>query len=669
MKKFKLLLAVPFLLLSTLSKGQCTDPPKLNDLSIGLEKCGDYYSNIINYYHDSAKRDSTVFTLNIFDILDVNHTTSLYFDETKNSFRFFFNNAYIPGEHEAFILQIIATNDCGIDSIDVEYYFENNNRTIIPDTSTCEGYIPSFISGPAELKTCDHVAEYVVHTPMYDSLSLPFYFTWRLTDGGATTWLQSNNDTLVLQQFPSNEFTLSVVTWDSCSCDGFKRDLTTVATLDISISEDSACGNINGFVYGDRPGNCFNEEATIPRKPVQLTEDYYAYTNNNGYYNASLYLGDYEVSLIEQEGESDCNDTPFSITLDADNPTVSQDLHAIINEAQMPLSISPGRARVGIINSGSIYIENRYFTQTGRELTLEFPDEVSMGNITPTPSTITGNTIRWSNITMDAFEIKNYEFNYTINQEAELGDELHWKTTLEGQPSYSDSAVSIVVNSYDPNEVVVNKPAVLDTEPKKQLKYTVHFQNTGNDTAYVVRVVDTLDAKLDMATLTILGASHSFEFDIVSGHVMQWTFDNINLVDSTSNEEKSKGWFQFFVDFKDNVVVNDIAESTAHIYFDTNEPIVTNTATSVITTDVGISSIKTLLFSLHPNPATTELYIQSNSQIASYQILSIEGRMVKYGGDLENGAAINVQELQRGIYYIKLTKSNGEVGVQPFEKM
>jgi uncharacterized repeat protein (TIGR01451 family) len=663
MKKFKLLLAVPFLLLSTLSKGQCTDPPILDDLSSWLEKCVDYYNNNIYYYNNIANRDSTVFTLNIFDILDVNHTTSLYFDETKNSSRFFLNNAYIPGGHEAFILQIIATNDCGIDSIDVEYYFENNtNRTIIPDTSTCEGYIPSIISGPAELKKCDHGAEYVLHTPLPP-------FSWLLTDDGTTTWLQNNNDTLVLQQIPSNDFTLSVETEDYCSCDGFRHISRTFATLDISVSEDSACSNINGFVYGDRPGNCFNEEATIPRKPVQLTEDYYVYTNNNGYYNASLYSGDYEVSLIEQEGESDCNDTPFSITLNADNPTVSQDLHTIINEAQMLLSISPGRARVGIINSGSIYIENRDFTQLSRELTLEFPDKVSLGDITPTPSTITGNTIRWSNITMDAFEIKNYEFNYTINQEAELGDELHWKTTLEGQPSYSDSAVAIVVNSYDPNEVVVNKPAVLDTEAKKQLKYTVHFQNTGNDTAYVVRVVDTLDAKLNMATLTILGASHNFEFDIVSGNVMQWTFDNINLVDSTSNEEKSKGWFQFFVDFKDNVVVNDIAESTAHIYFDTNEPIVTNTATSVITTDVGIRSVKTLLFSLHPNPATTELYIQSNSQIASYQILSIEGRMVKYGANLENGTAINVQDLQRGIYYIKLTKSDGEVGVQPFEKM
>jgi uncharacterized repeat protein (TIGR01451 family) len=335
----------------------------------------------------------------------------------------------------------------------------------------------------------------------------------------------------------------------------------------------------------------------------------------------------------------------------------------------MYVSLRASRARVGRLNSGSIYLENRYFAQTSRELTLTWPNEVTMGGISPTPTSITGNVVRWSNINMAAFERKSFYFQYTLNQGVDIGDEIIWYTTLEGQPSYSDSTITLVTNSYDPNEVIVNKPAVLDTELNKRLKYTVHFQNTGNDTAYLVRVIDTLDAKLDMATLAVLGASHDFEFDIVSGNVMQWTFNNINLLGSTSNEEKSKGWFQFFVDFNDDVVVSDYAESTAHIYFDTNEPIVTNTAVSTITNNVSIQEYGAVTFSLHPNPATSELFVTSNVSISSYQILSIDGRMVKQGQDISNGRAISVQELPLGIYYLKIADTNGQVALQSFEKM
>lgn len=529
--------------------------------------------------------------------------------------------------------------------------------------------MPSYITGPTDLNMCNHDAVYVLHTPMYDSLGIQPFHSWYMEDGGLTKYFGSNTDSLFLEELPSSNFTLNVITWDSCSCDGFKTNFTTITTLNVNLSSDSTCGQVVGQLYGDRTGNCFNEEFNLPRKPVKLTDDYYTYSDNNGNYNANLYFGTYDVSLAPSEGETDCNTNPFNITLDANNPTVTQDLHAVINEEHMYVSLHASRARVGRTNSGRIYLENRYFDQTNRELTLTWPNEVTMGNISPTPTSITGNLVRWSNIDMDAFERKYFYFSYNLNQGVDIGDEITWYTTLEGNPSYSDSTTTLVTNSYDPNEVIVNKPEVLDTELKKQLKYTVHFQNTGNDTAYLVRVIDTLDAKLDMATLAVLGASHDFEFDIVSGNVMQWTFDNINLLDSTSNEEKSKGWFQFFVDFKDDVVVNDYAESTAYIYFDTNEPIVTNTAISTITNNVSIQEYGAVTFSLHPNPATSELFITSNSGISSYQILSIDGRMVKQGQDISNGQAISVQALPRGIYYLKIADTNGQIAVQPFEKM
>lgn len=673
MKHTQLLLVLAFLFIKATSMGQCTTPPVLNYINSNyLEKCGDYYSGTLPVNHNITASDSTTYTLNIFNINDTNQENTIYAETKLISSTFYFTNEHIPSLGIAFIAKVLAENNCGKDSLVRTIYFNGNNtRSTIPDTSTCEGYIPSYITGPTELTSCDKDATYRLHTPMYDSIGLPLFFSWYMKGNGTTLNLGGRNiDSLYLHEIPPYDFKLFIEVLDSCGCSGFHPNFTnTLTTLDINIEEDSLCGSINGEVYVDKPSNCFNEEYKIPRRAVKLSDAYYTFSNNNGYYNANFYFGNYNVALAPQQGETDCNTSPFNITLDANNPAVTQDLHAVIDEAHMFVSIQASRARVGRTNAGSVYLENRYFDQTNRELTLTWPNEVTMGNINPSPTSITGNVVRWSNIDMDAFERKYFNFEYTLNQGVDIGDEVRWYATLEGQTDYIDSTTTLVVNSYDPNEVIVNKTAVLDTELNKKLKYTVHFQNTGNDTAYLVRVIDTLDAKLDMATLAVLGASHDFEFDIVSGNVMQWTFPAINLLDSTSNEEKSKGWFQFFVDFKDDVVVNDFAESTAHIYFDTNEPITTNTAITTITNNVSIQEYGAITFSLHPNPATSELFVTSNASISSYHILSIDGRMVKQGQNISNNQAISVQELPRGIYYLKIADTNGQIAVQPFEKM
>lgn len=673
MKHTQLLLVLAFLFIKATTMGQCTSPPKLDSLNATFTKCSDFYQAVVQAFHNIPNQDSTKYSIKLFGILDTNRITILYTETDKSKSRFFLNREYIPSEHNAFIYEITAENECGTDTLIGEHTIPNDAiKLAIPDT-LCEGFIPSYILGPNELMRCDDQTPlYILKTPMYDSLNTNHFFNLYLKQGGSISYLGNNynSDSIFLPEIPPVDFQLYATTWDSCSCvNGFGTDNKIIATLNIQVLEDSSCVGINGKVYADRVENCFNEETIVPRGLIKINDNYYSYTDNNGNYYARLPFGTYDVSLATQQGETDCNTNPFNITLDANNPTATQDLHASIDEANMHIALQASRARVGRTNAGRVYLENRYFDQTNRELTLTWPNEVTMGNINPTPTNITGNVVRWSNINMDAFERKYFSFHYTLNQGVDIGDEVRWYATLEGQIDYSDSTVTLVTNSYDPNEVIVNKPEVLDTELNKRLKYTVHFQNTGNDTAYLVRVIDTLDAKLDMATLAVLGASHDFEFDIVSGNVMQWTFNDINLLDSTSNEEKSKGWFQFFVDFKDDVVINDYAESTAHIYFDTNEPIVTNTAVSTITNNVSIQEYGAVTFSLHPNPATSELFVTSNVSISSYQILSIDGRMVKQVQNISNGQAISVQELPRGIYYLKIADTNGQIAVQPFEKM
>jgi hypothetical protein len=141
--------------------------------------------------------------------------------------------------------------------------------------------------------------------------------------------------------------------------------------------------------------------------------------------------------------------------------------------------------------------------------------------------------------------------------------------------------------SYDPNIKVTYHDSVF-TPVHPWLEYNVIFQNTGNDTAYDVIVIDTLPPGLDYESLEVQSASHDYSW--VQDHNKLWVyFNDINLLDSASDPEGSIGDFSF------RIKVNDTTKSVQHyrnraaIYFDINPPIFTpykvNTYYSPVVTD------------------------------------------------------------------------------------
>ncbi len=145
----------------------------------------------------------------------------------------------------------------------------------------------------------------------------------------------------------------------------------------------------------------------------------------------------------------------------------------------------------------------------------------------------------------------------------------------------------MIRDSYDPNDKQVLPTGTTVehyTPTKAMLDYTLRFQNTGNDVAYTVIVVDTLSENLDISTLQIGSSSHAYTFSINgSGQpVLKWTFSNINLPDSTTNKTGSNGFIRFSIKPKDGMAAKTRIENTAYIYFDYNDPIRTNTTVNVM---------------------------------------------------------------------------------------
>ncbi len=139
-----------------------------------------------------------------------------------------------------------------------------------------------------------------------------------------------------------------------------------------------------------------------------------------------------------------------------------------------------------------------------------------------------------------------------------------------------------ITDSFDPNDKLV-LPAGISSEHLtafgQELEYTVRFQNTGNDYAYQVVVIDTLSDQLDLSTLRVAGASHAYRFKVAGKGrpVLTFTFDDINLPDSTRDQAGSNGFIKFTVLPLAGLPAGTRIENFADIYFDYNPPVRTNT--------------------------------------------------------------------------------------------
>ncbi|MEX2484172.1 MAG: T9SS type A sorting domain-containing protein [Brumimicrobium sp.] len=142
-----------------------------------------------------------------------------------------------------------------------------------------------------------------------------------------------------------------------------------------------------------------------------------------------------------------------------------------------------------------------------------------------------------------------------------------------------DIYCGVVTGSYDPNDKrgfplgVTNQNNI---QPNQQLQYVVRFQNTGTDTAFTVVIRDTLDTDLNIFTVTPGVSSHNYTFRKYGPRVLEWTFDDIMLPDSTTNEPESNGFVTFTVDQVPDLPNGTIINNQADIYFDFNAPIITN---------------------------------------------------------------------------------------------
>ncbi|MEM8523992.1 MAG: hypothetical protein AAGG68_05085 [Bacteroidota bacterium] len=222
--------------------------------------------------------------------------------------------------------------------------------------------------------------------------------------------------------------------------------------------------------------------------------------------------------------------------------------------------------------------------------------------------------------------------------------------------------------AYDPNDKQVfpkGVGALGQIEQNVDLEYKIRFQNTGTDTAFTVVILDTLDAQLDVSSVQAGASSHPYIFEVIGDNVLRFQFNNILLPDSTTNLAASQGFVQFRVSQNADVPLGETILNDAAIYFDFNEPIITNTVSNQIGTDfleiISNTSEPTGKFKVQvsPNPLDQSAIIEIEGQSltnATFILYDFRGREVRRQRVSENKFHFYRKNLVAGGYFFKIVR-------------
>jgi uncharacterized repeat protein (TIGR01451 family) len=221
------------------------------------------------------------------------------------------------------------------------------------------------------------------------------------------------------------------------------------------------------------------------------------------------------------------------------------------------------------------------------------------------------------------------------------------------------------IASFDPNDkaaqpVGYGSPHYI--EANTPLNYKIRFQNTGNDTAFNIIIIDTLSSNVNPASLQMGASSHPYTWALSGAGILTVSFEDILLVDSNANEPLSHGFFTYNIDQVPNLINGSIINNQAAIYFDFNSPIFTNTTLHTIgenyipiMLNMKEAWVEEMQVHLYPNPTSGLVYLeQLEEKEIQIKVFDNLGRVVLQQNANDRQTTLDLSKLPQGIYYINI---------------
>lgn len=454
----------------------------------------------------------------------------------------------------------------------------------------------------------------------------------------------------------------------------------TAYTLPFTLT--NSCGNLSGKLYADADGDCnYDAGETLLTgifvSAINTTTGtvYYSTYTSDGQYDMNLPAGfTYNVTTGSWwTGMSPACPAGGTATINVSvSGDYTQDFGFDCSGADPDMSVytyassfRPGFVRPLSIHAGS----DQFCDGAPATITLTLPALTSYASSWWGPApTVSGSTLTWTVSSLSGMDDFYATIGIMSSTAAVLGDSACVTITIAPvgatDPDLSNNTYSVCIpftNAWDPNEKLVAPKGIGDLGlipmETELLTYQVNFQNTGNDTAYNVVIKDLLDSDIIPSSVHILGSSHPFTSNIVNGNELQFRFSNIMLPDSNVNEAASHGYVIYQARLMMPGIMSDGSiHNTAHIYFDYNDPIITNTTVNTFYTPTSVQQLQSGDFSasVYPNPANEAFTVKvSGDNSFTATLTDITGKVVAAVAG-HHQTTINTRALPAGMYQLSI---------------
>ena len=236
---------------------------------------------------------------------------------------------------------------------------------------------------------------------------------------------------------------------------------------------------------------------------------------------------------------------------------------------------------------------------------------------------------------------------------------------------YLDTDCRVLTGSYDPNDKQ-GFPLGYDDEhfirQNTDLEYKIRFQNTGTDTAFTVVIRDTIASELDIPSIHAGAASHPYSWRIYGGNILEFTFNSIMLPDSNINEPASHGFVEFKIAQQPDLPNGTVINNKAGIYFDYNEPIITNQTVHTIGLDFITVSLQNPIAEdtrvhVYPNPLQDFAIFKMEKEVKDgwMEIYDLSGKLAWQQKINGKQFELKRNDLKSGIYFYKITDEGNAI--------
>lgn len=325
------------------------------------------------------------------------------------------------------------------------------------------------------------------------------------------------------------------------------------------------------------------------------------------------------------------------------------------------------QAVAGFSHYSNYQVRNNGTPAQNLTLTVNIPENFQFVSAQP-EGTLNGNIYTWNISSISSFENLYFSIYSEIPPPPTFmpGDSVVFSgnvTTLPNEDNVLNNAFNYTVpilSSYDPNDkTMMNGRFLTPTQANSgnPFTYRIRFQNTGNFPASFIHVRDTLEAGFDASSIRLLSTSHEVAMSIENERYIDWYFPNIQLPDSTSDPEGSQGYILFTVNPILPLNIGDELENTAHIYFDYNPAVITNTEITTVAEPLGIKKTEDLNLSILQLNGQLKL-IGDLSSLNLVQLLSVSGQVMQSWNT--NFSEINISNHAAGIYFVKCMSNKAQ---------